>query len=197
MTELTYYIAIIGAAYLIGAIPSGAWIAYYKGINDITEHGSGNIGATNVARVLGIHYFFIVFLIDALKAYSCLWLISYYTGDTLLKLLCAIALLVGNGFSIFCKGKGGKGIATGAGILIAINYFLFCWLLALWSIALVITRNVGIASAMALLMIPVFSLYLLPGHPGFQLFALFICLWGLWRHADNIKTYFNLQEHIH
>lgn len=190
---LTIFVAI--CAYIVGAIPTGAWIVSYAGAGDITQQGSGNIGATNVARVMGVRYFFLVFFIDAFKAFLWMYFIDYYCQNQTLVFMSAIMLLFGNSFSVFLKGRGGKGIATAAGILIAIYTLLFYWLLGIWALALLLTRNVGISSAFALLVLPIFSLYLTPGNPQLQLLAFFICAWGLGRHAENIKTYFNIEEH--
>lgn len=102
---ITNIIGLIGA-YLVGSIPTGYLIAQWAGIADIRKHGSGNIGATNVARLLGVHFFFIVFFIDALKAYCYLRYMQSMTSDVLVHALIAIALLLGNIFSCFLEFRG-------------------------------------------------------------------------------------------
>src|SRR5438128_1469670 len=108
-------IAMVGA-YLIGSIPTGYLLAYAYGVKDITQHGSGNIGATNVARVMGKQFFLIVLLLDALKAYIVVIFAQNYVIEPLPLALVSMSVMLGNCFSIFLKGKGGKGIATGIGI---------------------------------------------------------------------------------
>src|SRR5690348_15473304 len=99
------------AAYLVGAIPTGYLIAKLKGITDIRQHGSGNIGATNVSRILGKHYFFLIFFLDAGKAYLFIHALKAHFSFNYLCIFASI-VLVGNGYSIFLRGSGGKGVAT-------------------------------------------------------------------------------------
>ena len=97
-------------AYLIGAIPTGYLIARLKGVRDIRQHGSGNIGATNVSRLLGIHYFFIIFFLDAGKAFLFMNTIKPYFPIDYLYFFAGI-LLLGNTCSLFLRFRGGKGVA--------------------------------------------------------------------------------------
>src|SRR5271156_4362785 len=97
---LTNVLELFGA-YLVGSFPTGYLVAKWAGIADIRNHGSGNIGATNVARKLGIHFFFIVFFIDALKAYSYLKYVQSTTHCARYHYLIAVALLLGNICSLF------------------------------------------------------------------------------------------------
>lgn len=99
---------IIGA-YIVGSIPSGYLIARYNGFQDIRQFGSGNIGATNIARALGLHFFFIVLFLDAIKAYGYLQLCGLMGVDGFQLLLCAFALLIGNSYSFFLNGSVGGG----------------------------------------------------------------------------------------
>src|SRR5581483_8545951 len=107
--------------YLIGAIPCGYLIARACGINDIRNHGSGNTGATNVGRILGLKYFFLIFFLDCLKAYAVLAVLAHYGFEQSDLIIPALALLVGNAFPLFLRFRGGKGVATSVGILAAIN----------------------------------------------------------------------------
>src|SRR5438105_2150337 len=118
-------------SYLIGAIPVGYLIARFKGIVDIRKHGSGNIGATNVSRALGLPYFFLIFLIDAGKAFLTIWYLAPYATANFLY-VCAAAVLLGNGCSIFLQGSGGKGVATLFGLLVALQLSVILPLLMVW-----------------------------------------------------------------
>ena len=174
-------------AYLIVAIPTGYLIARLKGITDIREHGSGNIGATNVSRVLGKHYFFLIFFLDAGKAWLFIHAITpHYPSNS----LCFFAglLLFGNGCSLFLRGSGGKGVATLFGLLLALNQSTAMTLLYLWSLLLITTKTVGIASVGAALFLPIICAYR-PHTPEFLLFCLFATLWIIYTHRSNIRAY--------
>lgn len=132
-------------AYLVGALPIGFLIAKWAGVDDITRHGSGTMGATNVARTLGVPFFFLVFCIDAGKAA----LVMHYAPASVWP-VCIIGLMVGNTCSIFLRGGGGKGVATLVGILAIINSSLLFFFLSVWGIMLLLLRSVGKASTCAL-----------------------------------------------
>lgn len=174
-------------SYLIGAIPTGYIIARLQGIADIRKHGSGNIGATNVARFLGIKYFFLIFALDAAKAYGCMYLLAS-SRSYQECLLAAVALLIGNGYSLFLNGTGGKGVATSAGILFALFPQLVAILVISWLTLLAITRTAGIASSGALLVAPIAACYTVHDAHGLMLIV-FMSLWGLWMHRKNIAVY--------
>jgi len=183
------FIIIIGLlAYLVGAIPTGYLIAKLKGIADIREHGSGNIGATNVSRILGKQYFFLIFLIDAGKALLFIHAIKpYFDFDYLC--ICAGIVLFGNGCSVFLRGSGGKGVATLFGLLVALSTHTAVMLFGIWAILLAITRTVGLASVGAAVWLP-FCAYLMHNPPLF-LFSLFATLWIVQTHRSNIAAYWN------
>src|SRR3989337_2711884 len=119
---------IIGA-YLIGSIPTGYLITRYVRGNDIRRFGSGNIGATNVARFLGLKYFFLVFFIDACKAYTYLVWCACMGLPQEVVFFAAISLLIGNSCSAFLQGSGGKGVATIVGILFVVHPLVFLGML--------------------------------------------------------------------
>jgi glycerol-3-phosphate acyltransferase PlsY len=177
--------------YLIGAIPTGAWIARIGGIADITQHGSGNIGATNVGRLLGPFYFCVVFFIDLFKAFIYLKISPHKTPYE--ELIIAGALLFGNGYSLFLRGKGGKGVATAAGIGLALFPDIFFALGFIWAIAFFITKTVGIASAITFFMLPLIGFFTPYQWPFFCL-MLSISIWGLYRHKDNLRRYIFIKQ---
>jgi glycerol-3-phosphate acyltransferase PlsY len=186
-------------AYLVGAIPTGYLIAKLKGIADIRAHGSGNIGATNVSRVLGKHYFFLIFFLDAGKAFLFIHLMKQYFDCTYLCIFAGL-LLFGNGYSIFLQGSGGKGVATLLGLLAALELPVIPFLLATWAIALLATRTVGIASVTAVGFLPCYiyvathndSFFMFSlNHTPFYIFCLFASGLVLWKHRSNIQAYWN------
>ena len=122
------YIIIVGAAYFLGSIPTGYLVARAKGI-DIRAVGSGNIGATNAMRVLGKPAGIIVLLADALKGYAavawlCPLLMNLFNGPAArvetLRIVAGIAAVLGHNYTCWLKFKGGKGIATSAGVYFAL-----------------------------------------------------------------------------
>lgn len=182
-----FYIIIVGLlAYLIGAIPVGYLIAQLKGIADIRAHGSGNIGATNVSRFLGMHYFFIIFFLDAGKAFLYIHTIQPYVEFNYLCIFASI-LLFGNGCSIFLRGGGGKGVATLCGLLGALCPSAMIFLLGIWICILIPTRTIGIASVVAAICLPVYAYT--THNNEFFLFSLFAALWIVRAHQPNIQAF--------
>ena len=175
-------------AYLIGAIPTGYLIAKLNGIADIRAHGSGNIGATNVSRFLGKHYFFIIFFLDAGKAFLFLHVIKDYFDYNYLCFFAAI-LLFGNGYSIFLQGSGGKGVATVCGLVASLYPTALAPLFIIWLLALFITKTVGIASVIATACLPLYA-YIIHNNPFF-LFSLCAATLIIWKHKSNIINYWN------
>jgi len=180
------FLIIVLLAYFIGAIPTGYIIARLNGIRDIRQHGSGNIGATNVARTLGLPYFFLIFFLDAGKAFLFLYCIQPYISSQLMY-LCAAILLLGNGYSPLLSGSGGKGVATLFGISAACSSALVVILCAVWGVILLITRTVGIASVGAAIALPVYAW--LKMDLSFFIFSCFCAVWIIVRHRTNICRY--------
>lgn len=182
----TLYLLACGA-YIVGSLPTGYIIASLAGVADIRKHGSGNIGATNVARVLGVSYFLPVFLLDVIKAAWYIFFVQHYYSDQTYVCCIALILLLGNSYSLFLSFTGGKGIATSIGILYALQPWLLCILLPVWASFLAVTTRVGIASAAACFSLVILALCFLTSCTSF----LCVCmgLWGLWRHQENLKAY--------
>jgi glycerol-3-phosphate acyltransferase PlsY len=177
-------------AYILGSIPSGFLLARLNGIQDIREHGSGNIGATNVARLLGIKYFFLVFFCDFFKAFAYLFLLSWYDFSQMHLALAAIALLVGNGFPLFLSFKGGKGVATSFGVLSVLQPYLLLYAFICWLSVFLISKTVGVASVITLILIPLCSVFMVQDVSWMGLFVFFLSLWGLFLHRNNIKNFY-------
>jgi glycerol-3-phosphate acyltransferase PlsY len=175
--------------YCIGALPVGAWIARYHGIQDITKCGSGSSGATNVGRFLGIHYFFLVFALDVFKAWLFMWLLRCSEYQSLTVALSAVGLLSGNSYSMFLRGGGGKGVATSFGILLALMPLLLLPLSIIWFSIFCFTRTVGTASVGTLLALPIIAFFVFDDW-NMLFLLLFITVHGMYRHKDNIKQIF-------
>lgn len=187
MMTIVSVIVVAIVAYCVGAIPTGYVISRLKGIQDIRKHGSGNIGATNVSRVLGVPYFFLIFLLDAGKAILFMYLIMPYFPSAYLYCF-ATLLLIGNSYSPFLQGTGGKGVATLCGLLATLSPMVLGVLVIKWCFALFMTRTVGIASVTAACSLPIYAL-LFVGDYFFIAFACCCALWIVWTHRANVRAY--------
>ncbi|MBN3032946.1 MAG: glycerol-3-phosphate 1-O-acyltransferase PlsY [Candidatus Saganbacteria bacterium] len=155
------YILIL-AGYLLGSIPFGLIIGKIKGV-DVRRGGSGNIGATNVMRTLGVVPGLAVFLLDTLKGALPVWLALVHSGDPLIVAFCGLAAIVGHAFSLFLGFKGGKGVATGAGVLLGIAPEMFVFGIVLFLVIAGLTRYVSAGSVLAAL--TVFFLFIMLDKP--------------------------------
>jgi acyl phosphate:glycerol-3-phosphate acyltransferase len=159
-----WLLALIPIAYLIGSVPFGLLIGKAKGIDPRTA-GSGNIGATNLGRLLGGKFFALVFTLDLLKgvapvlaAGALLLFAPRYPQDYLLWLAVGAAAIFGHMFSIFLGFKGGKGVATSAGVLLGMfPYYTLPGLIAVavWGLVFQRTRYVSLASMVGAAFFPV------------------------------------------
>lgn len=188
-------------AYIVGSIPTGYWFARLFFNIDITQHGSGNIGATNIGRILNNYrFFFLIMFLDASKAAAyLLWSKKYLiiseslTSQLYILLLFATCLLLGNKFSLFLSLKGGKGVATSLGVLIALTpwwvpiFFIFSWLFTL-----VLFKRSYLAALVAIVCTT--GGYLRFSHPAhYPIVGLLsaLVIWFFICHIPNIKQEFN------
>lgn len=196
-------IALIPLAYLLGSIPFGLLVGLSKGVDPRTA-GSKNIGATNVARLLGGRFFAIVFTLDLLKSLLPMLIaglvlrgIALTWQTYILWLLVGFAAILGHMFSAFLRFKGGKGVATSAGVVLGLfPYYTFPAIvaLAIWSIVFAIWRYVSLASITAAAVFPLlylaFALSMKWNPFGQQLplliFAFAVAALIILRHRSNI-----------
>jgi glycerol-3-phosphate acyltransferase PlsY len=179
--------------YLMGSVPTGYLMARSRGI-DIRQHGSGNIGATNVGRVLGRNWGFVAFACDFLKGFLLLFLVRHFefpddkTWPTaLLLVLCGMAAILGHNFTPWLGFKGGKGVATTGGVLAALMPWVFLAALALWAVLVLITRTVSIGSVAAAVALPIAAFFINPGQWIYFALALLAGILVIWRHRSNIQ----------
>jgi glycerol-3-phosphate acyltransferase PlsY len=156
-------LGLIAFAYFCGAMPFGYWAGKLKGI-DIRQHGSKNIGATNVLRVLGKKVGVPVFILDVLKGalptmLAEWWMINRCGAEpgtaTLVAVLCAAAAVLGHTYTFWLGFKGGKGVATTAGSLLGLSPTALLIGLAAWIITFYASRYVALASIVAAIVLPV------------------------------------------
>ena len=186
--------------FLAGSVPTGYLIGRSRGV-DIRAHGSGNIGATNVGRVMGRNWGFLAFACDFLKGVLPLFLLRRFgfpddIGWTvsLLLVLCGLAAILGHNYCPWLGFKGGKGVATTAGVLFALMPWVLMATLSLWIVVTLITRLVSLGSVLAAVALPFAAFFLYPGQWIYFALALLGGTMVVWRHRSNLRRLANGTE---
>lgn len=177
--------AVIVSAYLFGSVPFGVIVGKIKGIN-LREVGSGNIGATNVLRSVGKLPAFFVLLCDALKGTFSVLIARQLELGELWVAAAGLAAIVGHIASIYLGFKGGKGVATGFGVFIAINPQIGIVSLLIWLFTAWFTRYSSLAAIVTFLFLPTVTMALTPS-PIMTAFALVVTTLIVSKHMDNIR----------
>jgi len=184
-----------GIAYLLGAIPFGFLVARAKGV-DIRQVGSGNVGATNVFRCVSKPLGIFTFLLDMGKGYAGCVVVPWLTGQILglpvsmpLRVLCGFLAVVGHNWTIFLGFKGGKGVATSAGLLLGLVPQACGIAFATWLVIFLASRYVSLASILAAagLGIAVWPLYYHDHGWWFPTMLTLLAGLAIWRHRVNIR----------
>jgi acyl phosphate:glycerol-3-phosphate acyltransferase len=182
-------------AYLLGAFPTSYVAGRSRGI-DLRQHGSGNLGATNAFRILGWQAAVPIFMLDVAKGYVPAFFFARWDGsDTaLLALAYGAAAIVGHVFSIFVRFRGGKGVATAAGVFLAFAPLAVLIGLGLWLVLVAATGYVSVASIAAAASLPL--LLLLTG-AALEVLALatVIAVFVIYAHRSNIGRLVRGEEH--
>jgi acyl phosphate:glycerol-3-phosphate acyltransferase len=185
-------------SYLLGSIPFGYVAGKIRGI-DIRRFGSGNIGATNVVRVLGKRYGYSVFVLDFLKGFGAVKISMSIATDGRLEwaspeifgIFAAIASVVGHSFPVWLKFRGGKGVATAAGALFGLMPVAALIAVIIWISIFWFTRYVSLASVVAAVALPIVILIMtrLTQIHGKALFYSSLCIAAvvIWRHHSNLS----------
>lgn len=187
----------IAAAYLLGAVPFGLLIGKLKGI-DIRQHGSGNIGATNVLRVLGKPLGITTFILDALKGFVPSFVFPLLVQGALdpgvLSVLGGAAAILGHNFPVFLGFKGGKGVATSAGVLIGIAPLAALIGLGAWAVLFFSFRYVSLASILAAAVVGIGGWWIYPGNRLLPAVLSVLSTLVILRHRANITRLLNGTE---
>lgn len=214
-------------AFLLGSIPFGLLIAKAKGI-DIRQHGSGNIGATNVFRIIGKKYGIGCFLLDALKGFIPVVIaisviqfegmknpmivnaLARYAHDfsmptaQIFQVLTGFCAVLGHNYTPWAGFKGGKGIATSAGVFVALMPAAIVILIVIWALVFLISRYVSLASIAAAAALPLVTLWGSWFHGKIQngtwnkplfVFTVILAVLAIWKHRSNIVRLRNGTEH--
>ncbi len=190
-----YTILFIIIAYLLGSIPSALIVGKISKKIDIRNHGSGNLGATNAFRVLGTKAGIIVTLADILKgtiATLVPLVVALYVDIDVSRLLVGLFAVVGHTFPLFANFKGGKAVATSAGIILGVNPIMFLIALGTFIIILYLTKYVSLSSMLTGIIASIVAYFIADLFLFFVILilTLFICI----RHKDNIKRIINKTE---
>lgn len=189
-----FLLVIIG--YLIGSIPSGFIMTRRFQGTDLRNYGSGNVGATNTARVLGIKLGFLVAVFDVLKGIVAVWLAQLIFPNDISLLfifLVGIMVIIGHNWSAFLNFSGGKGVATTLGVILKLlpkSFFIF---VLIWFLITIITRYVSLASIMGALSLPISSFFLEPNSAYFY-YMLLLALIIIVTHHENINRLIKGEE---
>ncbi|MEQ9262697.1 MAG: glycerol-3-phosphate 1-O-acyltransferase PlsY [Owenweeksia sp.] len=186
------------AAYLIGSMPWSVWIGrLFYGV-DVRDYGSGNAGATNTMRVLGTKPGLAVLILDALKGFMAVKLavlFPAYAGDIELMVILGVCSVVGHIFPVFANFKGGKGIATLLGMIIAIHTGAALMAIATFMVFFLSFRIVSLSSILAALSFPVWLIFRYHEHSKILvLFAFAMVFLVLITHQKNIERLLNGKE---
>ena len=200
MSSTFELILLLSASYVTGSIPTSIIVSkVFKGI-DIREHGSGNAGATNVFRVLGWKQALIVVIVDIFKGWlpAAVYATSLFQGQPIeetgvLQILCGFAAVLGHTYTIFAEFKGGKGVGTLGGMLLALFPVSVPLCLIVFAVVLILTGYVSVGSILASAALPIF-LFILPPL-GFAdtaplsllIFSLLVPWFIIFTHRSNIS----------
>ena len=183
------------AAYLIGAFPTSLLIGRLRGI-DLREHGSGNLGATNAFRVLGWKAAAPVFIVDILKGWFPAFFFPRWDGVAAPELALAYgaAAIVGHVFSVYVRFKGGKGVATSTGVLLALAPAAVGVGLLLWAGLVYLTGYVSLASIVSALVVPI-VIAVVQGPGPILWLGIGLALFVVFAHRANIRRLLRGEEH--
>ncbi len=188
--EILRQIALVGASsYLIGSIPTGYIIVKLFTGQDIRTIGSGSTGATNVKRVMGKKWFFIVMLLDALKGALPVVLTALFATALahlgVLPVLAAVCAILGHSKSVFLNFTGGKSVASGVGTLMALNWQAGLIIAAVWGIVTWVSKYVSLGSIVALTLSPLI-MWFLNAPIAYIVYALIAAIYVIYLHRENI-----------
>ena len=200
MTALHVPVALaVVIAYVAGSIPSAYIAGRIHGV-DLRQHGSGNLGATNVVRVLGIRTGALVFIVDTLKGFLPVFFLPAMTGTTqpqMLSLVIGAAAILGHVRPVFLLGqKGGKGVATAGGVFLGVAWLPALLAIAVWIVVFATSRYVSVASLSAALALPFAFFFTGSAYTDpYSLASIVVALFVFFTHRANIGRLRRGEEH--
>ena len=197
------FFILIFVSYIIGSFPTAVWLGKIFHNIDIREHGSHNAGATNTFRVLGNKWGWIVLFVDIGKGYLAaslpFFLSSLYYGFKdevlILQLIASLCAVVGHVFPLFANFRGGKGVATTLGIILAINLDTALISLAIFLIVFLMTKYVSLGAIIASILFPFISFFAMHEDARIMIiFSILVSLIVLFSHRKNINRLLRGEE---
>lgn len=191
-------VLILLAAYLLGSIPTGLWVGKLFFNTDIREHGSKNLGATNSFRILGKTAGLVVTLVDIFKGTAAVLLpyLAFFEDATISPLLLGVVALIGHMFPVFASFRGGKAVATSAGVLLGVSWPLFTILFFVFFGSLKLFKMVSLTSIISATVAFLYGIinWIVTGNWGLCLMTAFLFFFIVYRHRENIKRIKNGTE---
>lgn len=179
--------------YFVGSIPTGYLIVKKKTGIDIRKVGSHSTGATNVSRVLGKKWFFIVMFLDMLKGFLPVLATKLVLANDICEVCMALGIIIGHSHSCFLKGKGGKSVASGLGILLALDWVSGIVVFLVWAVIVQTTKYVSVGSIVAFI-IALVALWFCGAPMWYVLYGIISSGYIICRHRENIQRLLNHQE---
>ncbi len=190
---LVFFILLI--SYLLGSFPSGFLYAKnLKGI-DLRNVGSGSTGATNVLRNIGKWPALIVFILDVLKGFIAVKIAYFFLYDNIFQVLAGLFAITGHIWPIWLKGKGGKAVATGLGMFIALSWKVGLASFGTFLIMISLTKIVSLSSITAAILLPIYMFkHIGTFNDPYTIFSFIVAIIVIWKHRSNIKRILKGEE---
>ena len=180
------FVVAAAISYLIGSIPNGLILGKAIWGVDLRQHGSKNIGATNAWRTIGKAGGISIFALDFLKGAVSAYLGLHLGGSELAGVLCGILAIAGHSWSVFLAFKGGKGVATGLGVIAALMPEVTLIVFAVWFAIVYFTGYVSLGSIVGAALVPILTLFF-GLHTEFLILGLIAAVFIIYRHKSNIE----------
>ena len=190
---LTFFILCV--SYLLGSFPSGFLYAKnLKGI-DLRNVGSGSTGATNVLRNIGRWPALIVFIVDVFKGFLAVKIAYFFLSENIFQVLAGLFAITGHIWPIWLKGRGGKAVATGLGMFIALSWKVGLASFGTFLIVICLTKIVSLSSITAAILLPIYMLiYVETFNHSFTFFSFIVAIIVIWKHRSNINRILKGEE---
>ena len=180
------FVVAAAISYLLGSIPNGLILGKAIWGVDLRQHGSKNIGATNAWRTIGKAGCISIFVLDFLKGAVSAYLGLHLGGSELAGVLCGILAIAGHSWSVFLSFKGGKGVATGLGVIAALMPMVTLIVFAVWFAIVYFTGYVSLGSIVGAALVPILTLFF-GLHTEFLILGLIAAVFIIYRHKSNIE----------
>lgn len=187
------FVVAAAISYLLGSIPNGLILGKAIWGVDLRQHGSKNIGATNAWRTIGKAGGISIFALDFLKGAVSAYLGLHLGGSELAGVLCGILAIAGHSWSVFLAFKGGKGVATGLGVIAALMPMVTLIVFAVWFAIVYFTGYVSLGSIIGAALVPILALFF-GLHTEFLILGLIAAVFIIYRHKSNIERLLNGTE---